>query len=97
MFDRLNTGGVKLERQEIRNALYRGAFNDMLHEIARSDEFREVWGMPRWVEGEIESNPALVADPFYAKMADAEIVLRFLRMRHVDHYRAGCRGSSTFI
>jgi hypothetical protein len=42
VFDRLNTGGVKLERQEIRNALYRGPFNDMLHEITRSDDFREI-------------------------------------------------------
>ena len=92
VFDRLNTGGVKLERQEIRNALYRGAFNDMLHEITRSDDFREVWGMPRWVEGEIETNPMLVTDPFFAKMADAEVALRFFALRHVDHYRRGMQG-----
>ncbi len=92
VFDRLNTGGIKLERQEIRNALYRGAFNDMLHEITRSDEFREVWGMPRWVAGEIETNSTLVADPFFAKMADAEVVLRFFALRHVDHYRRGMQG-----
>lgn len=92
VFDRLNTGGVKLERQEIRNALYRGAFNDMLHEITRLDDFREVWGMPRWVEGEIETNSKLVADPFFAKMADAEVVLRFFALRHVDYYRRGMQG-----
>jgi hypothetical protein len=92
VFDRLNTGGIKLERQEIRNALYRGAFNDMLHEITRTDDFREVWGLPRWVEGEIETNPTLVADPFFAKMADAEVVLRFFALRHVDHYRRGMQG-----
>lgn len=92
VFDRLNTGGVKLERQEIRNALYRGSFNDMLHEITRSDDFREVWGLPRWVEGEIETNQALVADSFFAKMADAEVVLRFFALRHVDHYRRGMQG-----
>ncbi len=92
VFDRLNTGGIKLERQEIRNALYRGHFNDMIHEITRSDAFREVWGMPRWVEGEIETNPTLVADPFFAKMADAEVVLRFFALRHVDNYRRGMQG-----
>lgn len=92
VFDRLNTGGIKLERQEIRNALYRGAFNDMLHEITRSDDFREIWGLPRWVEGEIESNPTLVAEPFFAKMADAEVVLRFFALRHVEHYRRGMQG-----
>jgi len=92
VFDRLNTGGIKLERQEIRNALYRGSFNEMLNDITRTDDFREVWGMPRWVEGEIETNPTLVADPFFAKMADAEVVLRFFALRHVDHYRRGMQG-----
>lgn len=92
VFDRLNTGGVKLERQEIRNALYRGSFNDMLHELTRSDDFREIWGLPRWVEGEIETNPTLVNDPFFAKMSDAEVVLRFFALRHADHYRRGMQG-----
>lgn len=92
VFDRLNTGGIKLERQEIRNALYRGAFNEMLNDITRTDNFREVWGIPRWVEGEIETNPTLVADPFFAKMMDSEVVLRFFALRHVDHYRRGMQG-----
>lgn len=92
VFERLNTGGTKLERQEIRNALYRGSFNDMLQEITRSDDFREVWGMPRWVETEVETNSLLVADPFFAKMGDVEVVLRFFALRHVDHYRRGMQG-----
>lgn len=92
VFDRLNTGGVKLERQEIRNALYRGRFNDMLHEISRSDDFRAAWNMPRWVEGEVETNTALVKDPFFAKMFDVEVVLRFFALRHVEHYRRGMQG-----
>lgn len=92
VFERLNTGGVKLERQEIRNALYRGAFNDMLHEITRLDDFREVWGLPRWVEGEIETNKRLIAESFFAKMTDAEVVLRFFALRHVEHYRRGMQG-----
>jgi hypothetical protein len=92
VFDRLNTGGIKLERQEIRNALYRGPFNDMLHEITRWDNFREIWGLPRWVSSEIETNPLLVADPFFAKMADVEVVLRFFALRHADHYRRGMQG-----
>ncbi|MQY45955.1 DUF262 domain-containing protein [Rhizobiales bacterium RZME27] len=92
VFDRLNTGGIKLERQEIRNALYRGEFNDMIHQITRTDEFRSVWGLPRWVENEIEANTTLVSDPFFAKMGDAEVVLRFFALRHADHYRNGMQG-----
>lgn len=33
-----------------------------------------------------------MADPFFAKMADAEVVLRFFALRHVDQYRRGMQG-----
>lgn len=92
VFERLNTGGVKLERQEIRNALYRGHFNDMLDEITRWDNFREVWGLPRWVENEVETNPDIVKELLFSKMGDAEIVLRFFALRHVSQYRLGMQG-----
>lgn len=89
VFDRLNTGGVKLERQEIRNALYRGPFNEMLEELSRWDDFRSVWGLPRYVPNEIETNRELVEMPLFAKMGDAELVLRFFALRHVAKYRKG--------
>jgi hypothetical protein len=37
IFERLNTGGVRLERQEIRNSLSKGLVNDMLFILARDD------------------------------------------------------------
>ena len=39
VFERLNTGSVALTAQELRNSVYRGEFNDLLHELARSDSF----------------------------------------------------------
>ncbi len=92
VFDRLNTGGVKLERQEIRNALYRGKFNDALFEITQSDAFRDVWGLPRWVKNEIDTNPELLSNSLFAKMGDVEVVLRFFALRHAEHYRGGMQG-----
>ena len=92
VFERLNTGGIKLERQEIRNALYRGPFNDLLDEISRWDQFRDVWGLPRWVKNEVETNAQLLENPFFAKMGDAEVVLRFFALRHADHYKNGMQG-----
>lgn len=92
VFERLNTGGVKLERQEIRNALYRSPFNELLDEITRWDEFRDVWGLPRWVGNEVETNPKLLENSLFSKMGDAEVVLRFFALRHAAHYRHGMQG-----
>lgn len=92
VFERLNTGGIKLERQEIRNALYRSPFNDMLDQITQWDEFRDVWGLPRWVENEVETNSQLLDNSLFSKMGDAELVLRFCALRHAEHYRGGMQG-----
>lgn len=40
IFRRLNTGGLPLEGQEIRNALYKGPVRDFLANLAGSEEFR---------------------------------------------------------
>ncbi len=39
IFDRVNRGGVKLNRQEIRNALYQGQATILLKKVASSSEF----------------------------------------------------------
>lgn len=45
VFERLNTGGVKLEDQEIRNALYDGKFNQMCKKLSENIVFRKLWGI----------------------------------------------------
>ncbi|MEH2557631.1 hypothetical protein V1286_005160 [Bradyrhizobium algeriense] len=92
VFERLNTGGVALERQEIRNALYRTDFNDLLLQLSRLDAFRKAWGLPRYVPDEIEKNSTLLSSSFYSKMGDLELVLRFFALRHADHYTRGMQG-----
>ncbi|WP_080411621.1 DUF262 domain-containing protein [Burkholderia ubonensis] len=42
LFERLNTGGVLLTNQEIRNCIYRGPFNESLRKIATLEDFRKV-------------------------------------------------------
>lgn len=42
LFERLNTGGVALTDQEIRNCVYRGPFNDQLKKLATTREFTSV-------------------------------------------------------
>lgn len=44
VFERLNTGSVALTAQELRNSVYRGPFNELLHEIASSASFTNCVG-----------------------------------------------------
>jgi hypothetical protein len=83
LFDRLNTGGEKLNPQELRNALYPGRFNKLLIELARSDDFTSVWGIPpKTREEEAEEIPEdLSRNTLYRTMADCELVLRFFAIR----------------
>ena len=82
LFNRLNTGGVQLNPQELRNALYDGHFNNMLISASRSDIFTSIWGIPNRTETE-ESDPPkeLINNALYRSMADCELVLRFFAIR----------------
>ncbi|WP_228636152.1 DUF262 domain-containing protein [Clostridium perfringens] len=63
VFSRLNTGGMELSPQEIRNAVYSSEFNDAITKMAESNIFRNLWG-------DLE-------DDSYKRMEDCELVLRF--------------------
>ena len=82
LFDRLNTGGIRLNPQELRNALYPGPFNAMLIRLARSNSFTSVWGIPPYFVGEeLEPPEQLIRNALFATLADAELVLRFFALR----------------
>ena len=64
VFERLNTGGVQLSAQEIRNALYPSEFNKMLFEVSEnSGIFKLLWGNSK--------------DDAFLRMEDCEIILRY--------------------
>jgi uncharacterized protein with ParB-like and HNH nuclease domain len=42
LFERLNTGGISLTNQEIRNCVFRGKFNDVLKELTTNCDFASV-------------------------------------------------------
>lgn len=72
IFERLNTGSVKLEPQELRNAVARGPFNDAIKEVAKDENFRKCIR----VDLKDPQSSAKVK-----KMEDVELVLRFFALR----------------
>jgi len=44
IFERLNTGGMILAAQEIRNCIYHGQFNELLKELNRNEKWRALYG-----------------------------------------------------
>ena len=48
VFERLNTGGIRLNAQEIRNSVNSGPFNNMLLELSRNARFTKMWDVPQF-------------------------------------------------
>lgn len=69
IFKRLNSGSVKLNDQELRNCVYRGAYNDLLTELANDADFQQLLGLK---------------EP-HNRMRDREMVLRFCAFQHSSH------------
>jgi hypothetical protein len=72
VFERLNTGGERLNAQEIRNVAFHGPLNDLIYGQLCDAEFL----LKQLKIGEPRSK-----FPAYRKMQDAEYVLRFLTLK----------------
>lgn len=89
VFERINSGGEKLTSQETRNALYPGELNSLCIRLARTPSFCDIWGIPKPDLEEITNgNPSqeLISHPFYSKMQDVELVLRFFAYRQIEKW-----------
>lgn len=69
IFERLNTGSVPLNTQELRNCIYRGKYNNLIKELAADKDFLELLGLTH-------------SD---RRMKDIELVLRFCSFYHSTH------------
>lgn len=87
IFERLNSGSIKLEPQELRNALYGGPFNDLLKRLATDTNFRTLLHINL-------DNP--INNSRVKKMEDAELVLRFFALGN-NNYKTFKGGFKTFL
>jgi hypothetical protein len=80
VFDRLNTGGVPLNSMEIRNAVFQGKFNRLVHDLSDETVFRELWDIPL-------DNAERKTNTLYSQMRDVELVLRFFALQEPQNIR----------
>jgi hypothetical protein len=66
VFRRLNTGGVALNAQEVRNSVYPGKFNSLIVELSENKKFHKMIGIKNKEKSER-----------YKSMEDVELVLRY--------------------
>ena len=94
VFERLNTGGERLNAQEIRNCLYASSFNNILIKLARGKLFTKTWNIPPKESTEPHKvSRKLEKNPLYSKMADCEIVLRYFALSELSHFKSGMKRS----
>jgi hypothetical protein len=107
VFERLNSGGVKLGSQETRNAVYGGALNTLCLALSENESFRRMWGIPldpspeeKEADEESEDSvdePTKAGTRMFEKMEDVELVLRFFAYRQIDEFKAGLNKISEFL
>lgn len=69
IFERLNTGSMALNNQELRNCIYRGTFNTLMHELASDKDFLYIIGLEQPDK----------------RMKDIELVVRFSAFYHYSY------------
>lgn len=83
LFERLNTGSTQLNDQELRNSVYRGDYNNYLRELAMDPDWRRLLSLRG-------SEP-------HKRMADVELVLRFMAFYHQTYLKHPDKNTNQFL
>jgi hypothetical protein len=111
VFERLNSGGVKLASQETRNAVYDGPLNQLCLKLSENETFRRMWGIPldpkpeedeedddgAELEAGADDQSTKTGKRMFEKMEDVELVLRFFAYRQIESFKAGLNKISEFL
>lgn len=81
LFNRINTGGTQLNRQEVRNCIFIGKSTQLLKELAEEEYFKDA--IDRGVSGK--------------RMKDREVILRYLAFRWFDYQNEYVGNMSDFV
>ena len=84
VFERINSGGVRLSPQESRNAIFDGPLNQKCIELSRSKPLCRLWGIPEPSDEEIAGgtpSDERIQNEQFRTMDDVELVLRFFAYR----------------
>jgi hypothetical protein len=69
IFERLNSGAVSLNQQELRNCIFRGPYNELIKKLAQNEDFVSIVGQ----------------EPPRDRMRNIELVLRFAAFYHATY------------
>ncbi|GAA5525754.1 hypothetical protein Maes01_02326 [Microbulbifer aestuariivivens] len=89
VFDRINSGGERLEAQEKRNANFDGKLNRLCIKLSENRHLCETWGIPPHVDGEDGVHSDRAANKLFKTMYDVELVLRFFAYRQKHNLHKG--------
>ena len=81
LFNRINTGGTQLNRQEVRNCIFIGKSTQLLKELSEHESFKQAinWGVKS------------------TRMKDREVVLRYLAFRWFDYQNEYIGDMSSYV
>jgi hypothetical protein len=93
VFERLNTGGQKLNAQELRNCVYASPFASMLVELAGYAPFNDLLDIPRYedhfINGQVSGE--LSQNLLFKRMIDCEFVLRYFSFREKKNIKGSVK------
>ena len=84
IFSRINRGGTQLNSQQLRNAVYKGNFNNIINELSKTDDFRSAFDIPLDIDHKSNLLVKMTQghSGLYYNMDDCEMVLRFFALRN---------------